>query len=446
MRLAIAVACVCVLTGPARAEDTDDYDPYSSQWNGMSSFVGLAEGMGFEVGVVSALEWGDLSANDILVLVYPLQRVDPARLGAFVQAGGNVVIADDFGEGKDAMQALGFLRAELTTVRASKYQNGQLWAPIATTRGDHPLTTDVGEIVTNHPSALTQVQGATVVAGFEDGALVVAGERGNGRFVAISDPSVLINRMLQFGGNVQLATNTLRWLERGGRARRVVLLRGDVPMYGDPRPFIDDSKSGQLGRTIADLNFWLSQRREWLLTPGAMKALAAILAVSLLLLALVALPVRRGPKIDGAWLRFGRPARRDEAHALVSSADRNAGSNLVLACILRDQVQIVLAGVTGKLEPLYTISESHLVAEVTRLRGPYAGAALTRVYRQLRALPSRGQAASPWSAGHLPRRDFDLLYKDVADLCRTLGSELPEDGSPQPPISVIRSRPPQPQA
>lgn len=447
MRLALACLCLCALAGPARAEDGgDDYDPYSSQWNGMSSFVGLAEGMGFEVGVVSALEWGDLSANDILVLVYPLQRVDPARLGAFVQAGGNVVIADDFGEGKDAMQALGFLRAELTSVRATKYQNGQLWAPIATARGDHPLATDVGEIVTNHPAALTQVQGATVVAGFDDGALVVAGERGNGRFVAISDPSVLINRMLQFGGNVQLATNTLRWLERGGRARRVVLLRGDVPMYGDPRPFIDDSKSGQLGRTIADLNFWLSQRREWLLTPGAMKALAAILAVSLLLLALVALPVRRGPKIDGAWLRFGRPARRDEAHALVSSADRDAGSNLVLACILRDQVQIVLAGVTGKLEPLYTISESHLVGEVTRLRGPSAGAALSRVYRRLRALPSRGQAAAPWSAGHLPRRDFDLLYKDVADLCRTLGSELPEDGSPQPPISVMRQRPPQPQA
>ena len=51
--------------------------------------------------------------SDILVLVYPLQRVDPAQLGAFVQAGGNVVIADDFGEGKDAMQALGLLRAEV---------------------------------------------------------------------------------------------------------------------------------------------------------------------------------------------------------------------------------------------------------------------------------------------------------------------------------------------
>ena len=401
-RLALAAVVVLCVT-PAHADDGDDndndYNPYSSTWNGMGSFVGLAEGMGFEVDSVSALEWGDLSATDILVLVYPLQRVDPARLGSFVQAGGNVLIADDFGEGKDAMQALGFLRAELTSIRAAKYQNGQLWAPIATARGDHPIAADVGEVVTNHPAALTQIQGATTVVGFEQGALVVAGERGNGRFVAIADPSVLINRMLQFGGNVQLATNILRWLERGGRSRRVVLLRGDVPMYGDPRPFIDDARSGELGRSIADLNFWLSQRREWLLTPGAMKGLAAILAVSLLLLALIALPVRRGPNIDGAWLRFGRPARRDEPHALIAAADRGGGSNLVLACILRDQTQVVLAGVTGKLEPLYTVSEAQLVAEVNRLRGPQAGDALTRVYRRLRALPSRGQAAAPWSAG-----------------------------------------------
>lgn len=215
-RLAIvALLALCVTPAAADEDDDNDYNPYSSTWNGMASFVGLAEGMGFEVDSVSALEWGDLSASDILVLVYPLQRVDPARLGSFVQAGGNVVIADDFGEGKDAMQALGFLRAELTSIRAAKYQNGQLWAPIATARGDHPIANDVGEVVTNHPAALTQIQGATVVVGFEQGALVVAGERGNGRFVAIADPSVLINRMLQFGGNVQLATNTLRWLERG---------------------------------------------------------------------------------------------------------------------------------------------------------------------------------------------------------------------------------------
>jgi hypothetical protein len=348
-----------------------------------------------------------------------------------VQAGGNVVIADDFGEGKDAMQGLGLLRAEVETPRASKYYDGRTYAPIATARGDHPLAVDVGEVVTNHPAALTRVEGATTIVAFDEGAVVVAGDRGSGHFVAVSDPSIFINKMLMFRGNIQLAANLLRYLDRGGRARHVVLLRGDVPMYGDPRPFIDDAKAGELGRSIADLNFWLSERRAWLLTPGAMKALAVALAAALLLLALFALPVRRGPRIDGAWLRFGRPGRRDEPHAVVMAAEHGGGSQLVVACVLRDHVQGLLADATGKPEPLYTVPEAQLVAELSRSRGAPAGAALARVYRRLRALPSRGQAAAPWSAGHLARRDFDTLYRDVAALCRTLGAGLSEPAEPE---------------
>jgi hypothetical protein len=94
--------------------------------------------------------------------------------------------------------------------------------------------------------------------------------------------------------------------------------------------------------------------------------------------------------------------------------------------VLRDQIQRLLAEATGKSEPLYTMSETQLVAELSQVRGTQAGAALARVYRPLRALPSRGQAAAPWSAGHLVRRDFDNLYRDAAELCRTLGAALPE--------------------
>lgn len=442
LRTLAFVACFGVLFGalsgalvgvaPAAAQNatsSDEYDPRSTAWNGMATFVGLAEGMGYEVTPVSSLEWSELGSGDILFLVYPLQRVEPGRLDAFVQAGGNVVIADDFGEGKEAMARLGLLRAEVAAPKAAKYQDGRVWAPIATAQADHFIAREVDEVVTNHPAALKEVEGATTIIGFDDGAVVVAGERGTGRFIAVSDPSIFINRMLQYPGNVTLASNILRWLDRhetGNRARHIVLLRGDVPMYGDPRPFIDDPRGGKLGRSIADLNSWLSQRREWLLTPTAMKALAATLAILLLLLAVLALPVRRGPRIDGAWLRFGRPARRDEPYAVVGAAERNQGNALVLACILRDQVQLLLADTLGRPEPLYTLTEAQLVAALRDAKGADAGTALARVYKRLRALPSRGQAAAPWSSGHLARREFDALYRDVAELCRTLGSPLTE--------------------
>src|SRR5262249_41162494 len=95
-----AVVLLTLLGATASAAVLADYDPRSQAWNGMASFVGLAEGIGLEVTPTSMLDWSELSANDILVLVYPLQRVDPVRLGNFVQAGGNVVIADDFGDAK----------------------------------------------------------------------------------------------------------------------------------------------------------------------------------------------------------------------------------------------------------------------------------------------------------------------------------------------------------
>jgi len=443
--LVLAAALALASRPAAAATDIPDYGPHEL-WNGLSRFIGLAEGMGFSVSTVSSLEWGELSASEVLVIAYPLQRVDPARLGAFLSAGGNVIIADDFGEGKDAMQSLGLLRTETDAPRARRYEANQPWAPVATVRQDHPIGRNIDELVTNHPAMLTHVEGATTVAAFDNGAVVVAGERGSGRFVAVSDPSIFINRMMLFPGNVMLATNMLKWLDRGGRAKHLVLMRGDVPMYGEPRPFIDDARAGDVGRTIADLNFWLSERRAWLLTPGAMRALAIVLASALLLLAIVALPVRRGPRIDGAWLRFGRPPRRDEPHSLIGEADRSGGGTLVIACILRDHVQVLLAGVLGKPEPLYTLPEAMLAGELAAARGPHAGAALARVYRRLKALPSRGQAAAPWSAGHYPRRDFDLLYRDVAELCRTLGSPLPDDQTlflMSPPTSAAVSRAPQ---
>jgi hypothetical protein len=428
-RIALLVLLAIAGTAHAQGEDLPDYDPHSDAWNGMATFVGLVEGRNYTVDVKSQLEWGDLGANDILVLVYPLVKVEPSDLAAFVQAGGNVLIADDFGESKDALAALGVLRAEVATPRASKYQDGRLWAPIAVPKSDHPVAADIDELVTNHPAALKQVEGAEVVLGFDDSAVVVAGERGSGRFVAISDPSVFINRMLQYPGNVQLAINIFNWLDRhatGQRARNIVFVRGNTELYGDPRPFIDDPRGGKIARSIAELNAWLWDRHWWFLTPGAMKALAASLALLLLVLAVAALPVRRGPRIDGAWLRFGRPPKRDEPYGLIAAADRQPASFLVLACILRDQVQTLLADALGKSEPLYTLSESQLATQLAREKGNKASDALVRVYKRLRALPSRGQAAAPWSSGQLARRDFDALYRDVAELCRTLGAPLLE--------------------
>ncbi len=427
--LALAAALAIASGGaprPAAAQEPlADYDPDSREWNGLYTFTRTAAGLGLEVRTVSSLEWGELDDGDILVLLYPLQRVDPSRLTAFVQAGGHVLIGDDFGQAGDALARLGLLRADVGTPQAPSYYRSRLYAPVARPlAADHPLAQGVDEVVTNHPAVLTEVRGATPVIGFgeAEGAIVVAGGHGTGRFVVVSDPSVFINRMLQFPGNLTLAVNTLRWLDRGGRADRVVLLRGDVPMFGEPRPFIDDAGMGAFGRSIAGVNRWLEQRNDWLLTPVAMRVIGGLLAIALALLAIAAMPPWRRLPLDGRWLRLLRPDRPADLPRIVAAHDHRRARNFLLpAAVLRDGVAAALARVTGTVDPLHQLPERELVERVSEARGAAAGQALARVHRRLRALPARQQAAAPWSRGRVSRRELHDLHADVGDLYRTLG-------------------------
>ncbi len=423
--LLVGLAHLLLAARPAHAQGAlADYDPLGKDWVGLSRWAALCGGSGLQVQEVATLDWGELGAEDLLVILYPLARVEPAKLESFVSAGGHVILGDDFGDASDAFAGLGLLREGDSEPRAARYYADRPYAPIAVPKSDHPLADQVTEVITNHPAALRHVRGATEVIGFEDGALVVAGERGTGRFVAVSDPSIFINGMMEHRGNLQLATNMLRWLGRGGRVSRVVLLRGDAPMVGTPKPFIDDARAGELGRDIADLNRWLDERSAWLLTPAAMRVVAGGLALLLLGLTFFALPLRRGPAVDGAWLRFVRPARRDDPRQLVRAAD-DGRDLLVGACVLRDHVQRALAEALGKPEPFFSLSQNELVAAVRDRFGEPAARQLGALYRRLKALPSRGQAAAPWaSTSQLSRAEFDALFAATQELCRSLGAEI----------------------
>ncbi|MCA9679740.1 MAG: hypothetical protein H6709_24530 [Kofleriaceae bacterium] len=405
----------------AQAEPGGDYDPSSRAWNGLSTFTRLASGLGLEVFPVSQLEWSDLDDGDVLVLLYPLRTVDPGKVASFVNAGGHVIVADDFGASSDAMGRLGLLRAEVGAAKARRYHDGRMWAPVADVLARHPITAGVDEVVCNHPAVLSRVQGAEPLIGFTDGdAVVAAGTLGTGRFVVVSDPSILINRMMQFPGNLTLAVNMLRWLDRGGRVHRMVLLIGDVPMYGEPRPFIDDAGASSFDRKVHDLNHWLASRNDWLLTTGAMRGVGLALAALLVAGAILTLPFWRRHQADGRWLRVERPPRKDDLERAVAAADAGSDNFVVPATVLRDLAQAAIARVTGTADPLFTMSEHELVAAVTAARGQVAGTAMGRVYRRLRGLPSRSQAAAPWSGAHLSRREFDRLHDDVGDLQEAL--------------------------
>jgi hypothetical protein len=424
VKRALVILALLLATQRARADEIADYDPQSKAWNGLASFVAVAEGAGYEVVPVAALQWGDLDRGDVLVLVYPMQRVDPQRLASFLEAGGSALVADDFGEAKDALARLGFVRAEVGEAKSDSYYDDRMYAPIASNVAQHPITEGVDHVVTNHPAVLTRVEGATAIVSFANGdAIVVAGERGPGRFAVVSDPSIFINRMLQFPGNLRLANNLMRWLGRG-HAKRIVLLRGDVPMYGEPKPFIDDAGAGQLGRALGDINRWLDERNEWLLTGPAMRLVAGILAVILIAAALFAMPLWRRGSVDGAWLRFTRPEAADEPTRAVAQVDAGDANLRVAAAVLRDAVGAAIAQAIGVADPMMGMSKAQLVSALHEARGPRAAEAFAKMYSRLRELPSRSQAAAPYGGIHVSRYEFDRLYEEARSLYRTLGEEL----------------------
>ena len=83
--------------GAALLEEPEDYDVGNGGWNGLSTFVQLAAGDGFDVTAVTGVDWDQLTAEDTLVILYPLNELDSTNVAAFVRQGGKLVLGDDFG-------------------------------------------------------------------------------------------------------------------------------------------------------------------------------------------------------------------------------------------------------------------------------------------------------------------------------------------------------------
>src|SRR5207249_4750634 len=108
--------------------------------------------------------------------------------------------------------------------------NAQL--QVATARGAGLLAAATPTLVTNHPAYF--VTSLAPALEFAPGAAaVVEGRVGEGRFVAISDPSVLINNMLELTEDRRFAGGLVAATCRRGQDR-IVLLSGEFAESGAP--------------------------------------------------------------------------------------------------------------------------------------------------------------------------------------------------------------------
>jgi len=227
----VCLAVACLASVPAHAQD---YDPASTGWQGLSRFVALAQEQGAEVRLADTLNWDAISPDDVLVVVYPTEPLNPAPFASYLVDGGRMLLADDFGTATPLMERLSLQRLtpQAGTLPHSRYVGGQPEWPRHRARGRHPLLADVEEVVSNVPAILLN-QGGPVLRFDEGGGLVYDMTLGEGRAVVLSDPSVLINSMLAIADNGQFALNTLDYLcEPAGESCRIWVFHGDFETSG----------------------------------------------------------------------------------------------------------------------------------------------------------------------------------------------------------------------
>ena len=218
-----------VLFVPASVGATP-FDLAGSDWEGGTELVRLARAELGTTRVVATtqVDFAELTPDDGLLLLYPERTLDVGELTKFMHAGGRVIMLDDFGRGESLLTTFGMKRLPSPRHPAESLRNNPQLA-LAEPASAHPVVADVNRVVTNHPTGLSHPDLSPVLkihaaSGEADVTVAVAGAVGQGRLLAVGDPSIVMNSMLRYSGNKAFARGLVRyavdgdaWGKRGGK-------------------------------------------------------------------------------------------------------------------------------------------------------------------------------------------------------------------------------------
>ncbi len=223
-------------------------------WNGFSTIDAKMKATTIES--FNTLPTNPSGTTLLLVSYEPFSPTELHQLNNFITNGGTLVVLDDYGYGNQVLNAIQTKMTFSGTPMLDplfNYKNEQF--PLITNFATSPLTANVGEVVLDHPTILTNTSNATVIASTSsfsfldiNGTGVSTSSDPNGPFpyaayqkigqgyiVAVADPSILINSMLNMGNNLQFITN-------------IVKINGSAQVFIDqghlPTTALDTAKAG----------------------------------------------------------------------------------------------------------------------------------------------------------------------------------------------------------
>jgi hypothetical protein len=277
-----SLGCLLWLAAPAAADGTD-YGLDDPGWSGLSELLAIARTEGIDVIAPRRIDLGALRPRDGLLIIYPSLAPPRVDLSTFMLEGGRLAVADDFGAGGALLAAFGVERSAPGQSPAARRLRGNINVLIAKPAERHPLGANVPALVTNHPQVLHHEHlDAIFSLDQERGAVVLSGGVGKGRLVALGDPSVLINNMLEFRGNRAFARNLIRYLAQNGRLFVAVPSTELIGHYGN------------VGASdpLAALRVGLARLAQVRLPPAALRITTLVVAALLAVAAATALPRR----------------------------------------------------------------------------------------------------------------------------------------------------------
>lgn len=301
---ALAFASLCASSARADA----DFEVSSEAWNGASTFLSAARSVA-TVETATDLDLDRLTEEDALFLLGPETRLPEDDLVEFVRRGGRLVVADDFGSGVSIFARFGIRVSEPGSTDAPRVR-GQDALLVARPYYAHPITEGVGVVVTNRPLLLEHNRLVPLIA-LDDGGpgIVLTGVVGRGRVVAIGDPSIFLNAMMELSGNRRLAENVVRFVTEDRETRRIVVATGRFRVRGS----FDPNDSGPIRERVERQLESLAATR---MPDPALRVAGVLLALLSLVLLSTMREARREPImpwLDSRTAFVGPDAARREA-------------------------------------------------------------------------------------------------------------------------------------